>query len=259
MEPLFASDGLRLVGHLARPPTASRQSAPGVVICHSYPSTVEGGLISARSFPELAERIAKELGWFALVFCFRGCGDSEGDFSLGGWMHDVHAAVAFLRAQEKVSGACVVGFGTGGGLAICAAAADKTILGVGAIGAPADFDDWASHPRRLLQHSREVGIISDRSFPSAFDQWARELREVRPVNCVDKVRDRPLLVMHGSDDDDVPVFDGRVLADSHGAADLRIIEGGAHQLRLDPRAVAILLGWLDRQRDKPSPVEQPLA
>jgi fermentation-respiration switch protein FrsA (DUF1100 family) len=58
-----------------------------------------------------------------------------------------------------------------------------------------------------------------------------------------------LLVLHGSEDDAVPVFDARVLADAHGDADLRIIEGGPHQLRHDPRALAVLLGWLDRQRD----------
>jgi putative redox protein len=45
------------------------------------------------------------------------------------------------------------------------------------------------------------------------------------------------------------VFDARVLADAHGSADLRIIDGASHQLRHDPRSVAILLGWLDRQRN----------
>ena len=30
-------------------------------------------------------------------------------------------------------------------------------------------------------------------------------------------------------------------------AELRIIAGAGHQLRHDPRAVAVLLGWLDRQ------------
>ena len=63
---------------------------------------------------------------------------------------------------------------------------------------------------------------------------------------------RPLLVLHGSDDESVPVFDARVLADAHGAADLRIIDGAGHQLRHDPRAVAVLLGWLDRQRNRTS-------
>ena len=73
-------------------------------------------------------------------------------------------------------------------------------------------------------------------------------REVRAVAAIEALRTRPLLVMHGSDDESVPVFDARVLADEHGDADLRIIEGGGHQLRHDPRAIAVLLGWLDRQR-----------
>jgi uncharacterized protein len=46
----------------------------------------------------------------------------------------------------------------------------------------------------------------------------------------------------------VPVFDARVLADAHGSAELRLINGAGHRLRHDPRAVAVLLGWLDRQR-----------
>ena len=36
--------------------------------------------------------------------------------------------------------------------------------------------------------------------------------------------------------------------DAHPGADLRIVPGGAHHLRHDPRAIAVLLGWLDRQR-----------
>jgi hypothetical protein len=29
---------------------------------------------------------------------------------------------------------------------------------------------------------------------------------------------------------------------------MRIIAGAGHQLRDDPRAIAVLLGWLDRER-----------
>jgi putative redox protein len=43
-----------------------------------------------------------------------------------------------------------------------------------------------------------------------------------------------------------------VLADAHGHAELRIIDGAGHQLRYDPRAVAVLLGWLDLQRSQSS-------
>ena len=57
-----------------------------------------------------------------------------------------------------------------------------------------------------------------------------------------------MLVMHGEDDESVPVSDARRLADAHGSAELRVIHGAGHRLRHDPRAVAVLLGWLDRQK-----------
>jgi putative redox protein len=41
-----------------------------------------------------------------------------------------------------------------------------------------------------------------------------------------------------------------VLGDAHGEADLRFIAGAGHRLRHDPRAVAVLLGWLDRQKHR---------
>jgi putative redox protein len=44
------------------------------------------------------------------------------------------------------------------------------------------------------------------------------------------------------------VADSRMLAEAHGDAELRVIPGAGHRLRHDPRAIAILMGWLDRQR-----------
>ncbi len=248
MEKLFRSGDIQLAGHLARPRSAPGTPVPGLLICHGFPNLNQGGALSARSFPELAERIATEMGWMVLVFTFRGAGESEGNFSLEGWRDDLLAAAAYLRSVEGVHGVWVAGFGTGGSLALSAAAVDPEIRGVAAMGAPADFDDWGNHPRLLLQHARETGIISTPTFPGNFDAWAREIRGVRAVAEIRSVAPRPVLIMHGSEDDLVPVFDARVLADAHGSADLRIIDGGAHQLRHDPRAVAVLLGWLDRQR-----------
>jgi fermentation-respiration switch protein FrsA (DUF1100 family) len=249
VETLFESDGVPIAGHLARPRFPPGTTVPALVITHGMPHASGGGRLSAGTFPELAERIAGEMGWMALVINFRGCGDSSGDFSLRGWLDDLLAAARFLRGLDGVKGVWTSGFGTGGALSICAAAHDSGIRGVAAMGAPADFDDWASHPRRLLQHARDTGIIRQPTFPPQFEPWAREIREVRAIAAIDRVAPRPLLVLHGSEDDVVPVFDARVLADAHGDADLRIVEGAGHQLRHDPRAVSILLGWLDRQRN----------
>lgn len=220
------------------------------MLCHGFPSGKDGGRVSALSYPELADRIASEMGWTVLCFTFRGCGDSEGGFSLWGWLRDAVAAVAWLQAQDGVPAVWMAGFGTGGALATCAAAQEPSIRGVAAVGAPADFDDWAGHPRRLLEHANDVGIMGSTREPALFDAWSRELKEIRAVACAPRLAPRPMLVLHGSDDDAVPVFDARVLADAHGSADLRVIEGGGHQLRHDPRAVAVLLGWLDRQRNQ---------
>ena len=63
-----------------------------------------------------------------------------------------------------------------------------------------------------------------------------------------EVAPRPVLIVHGTDDESVPAFDARVVADAHGSAELRMLSGAGHALRHDPRAIAVLLGWLDRQR-----------
>lgn len=251
MEHRFPSGGNLLAAHLARPPMrADVTKVPAVVLAHGYPSDVTAAAVAASSLPELADRIAAEMGWLAMALAFRGCGDSGGSFSLGGWLDDLRAAVDHLQVTEQVRGVWLVGFGTGGALAICAAAADPDVRGVATLGAPADFDDWASHPKRLLEHAREVGMIAEPSFPPDLDDWSRELKELRAVAFAPQLAPRPLLVVHGSDDDLVPVFDARVLVDAHGAAELRIMNGAGHRLRHDPRAVAVLLGWLDRQRHR---------
>ena len=244
----FTVDGNELVGHLALPPGSDARRVPGVVICHGFPAGIGGGANAARTYPELADRLANEMGWAAMCFTYRGCGTSEGDFSLGGWLRDTLAAFDELHRHPRVDAVWAAGFGTGGALCICAAAADERVAGVAALGSPADFDDWANHPRRLLDHAREQAAITSSSFPPSIDQWSRELREIRAVASAAKVAPRPLLLVHGSEDESVPVFDARVTSDAHGSADLRIIQGAGHQLRHDPRAIAVLLGWLDRQR-----------
>jgi uncharacterized protein len=244
----FEAEGLRLTGHLARPVGGPQSGLPAVVIAPGYPSGPDLGATAATTHPDLAERIANEMGWVALSINFRGSGGSEGDFSLTGWLTDLLAAVDHLLGAERVNGVWLAGFGTGGALSICAGARDLRVRGVAALAAPADFDDWARHPRRLLLHSRSVGIIKSSGFPASFDEWSNGLRLLRGQVAVTDLAPRALLVMHGSDDAMVPVQDARTLAEAHGTADLRIIRGAGHNLRQDPRAMAVLLGWLDRQR-----------
>ncbi|MBV9256131.1 MAG: alpha/beta fold hydrolase, partial [Actinobacteria bacterium] len=228
------SGGLKLRGHLARPPdsAATEVGRLGLVLCHGFPSGPRGALTSAETYPELANKLASEAGWVVLSFNFRGTGESEGDFSLGGWLADLRAAIDHLLVVEGVAGVWLAGFSAGGALAICAAGEDERIGGVAALCAPGDFDDWAADPRRFLTYAREVGVVRSKEFPPDFDAWARELRETRPVSLAGKIPPRPLLLVHGTEDDVVPVSEARALADAaRGQAELRTITGAGHRLR----------------------------
>ena len=248
MERRFEVDRNALAAHLACPPRLSSPAQPGVVIAHGFPAEAGGGINSTRSFPDLADAIAAEHGWAALTYSSRGVAGSGGSFSLQGWLRDLQGAVAELRQALPVAGVWIIGFGTGGALAIAAAAADPEIRGVAAVAAPADFQDWARSPRKLLVVARDMGIISDDGSPGSFKEWAAELGRLSAVGSAAKLAPRELMLVHGSNDEVVPLFDARAVADSHGSADLRVVYGGAHHLRHDPRAIAILLGWLERQR-----------
>ncbi len=248
----FVSDGLTLARYLAFPAgraAAPAAGVPGVVLCHGFPVGPLDARQSAGTFPELVDRIANEMGWAAMTFTFRGCGHSEGDFALGGWLSDLRAAVEHLVAEAHPSGVWLVGTGAGGSLAIVVAADDPRVKGVAALAAHADFDDWSAQPRRFLDHAREIGAVRTPGFPANTEQWARDLRTVHPITAATRFAPRPLLLVHGDDDESVPPTDARLLAEAHGAAELRLIGGAGHRLRHDPRVVAILLGWLDRQRN----------
>lgn len=242
----FTSEGLQLVGRLARPDRIPSKGVPGLVICHGFPTRSNGPTDPGRSYYELAERVAEDLGWMALAFTYRGCGESEGDFSLRGWVNDINAAVDHLDGRDDVDGVWVAGFGTGGALAIVVAAENERVRGVAAASPPADFNDWVNAPDGLMEYARHVGAISHPEFPEDKAAWTAELSEISASSAAAAISDRALLVMHGAEDDVVSVFDSRVIADAHGAADLRVIAGGGHRLRFDPRAIAVFLGWLDR-------------
>ena len=250
-EVTISSGAVDLAGWLAVPsvdvPIIDGSLRPALVICHGFPHVTDGGAFANATLPNLADRLAASLGWIVLSFSFRGCAGSGGNFSLAGWLDDIGAALEFLAAEPAVAGLWVAGFGTGGALAVCAAARDVRVTGVATLAAPADFTDWANHPRRLLEFARQVGVVRNRRFPSSLDSWSDELAAVKAVNCAEAISDRELLVIHGSEDHAVPLFDARVIADAHGSAELRIISGAGHDLRVDPRAIATLIGWMDNQ------------
>jgi uncharacterized protein len=238
-------EGARLEHHLARPPGSVRgRTRCGLVIAHGMPIGSGAAANAAVTFPELADRVARDTGWLALSFTFRGAGRSPGSFSPGGWLRDLAEAVALLR--EETPSVFIAGFGLGGALALRVAANDADVGGVAALGAPADLAAGADDPESLAACAADSGY---RRAADAVDrhEWAADLRAIDPTGAAAAVPPRPLLLVHGSIDALVPLIDARVLSDAaEGQAELRVVAMAPHRLRHDPRAVALLLGWLQR-------------
>lgn len=249
MDSTFHSAGYTLSCHIklpSHPEPGLTDETPGMILCHGFPIGPLDARRSAGTFPQLVDRIAIEIGMPSMTFNFRGTGESTGDFSLQGWIDDLRAAISHLSREAGVSRVVLVGTNTGGSIAICVGADDPRVSAAALLSPRADFDDWADHPRRFLDHAREIGAVRTPGFPRSMDDWSRAFRRFRPVAAAQRFAPRPLLVMHGEDDESVPTSDARQLAAAHGAAELSLLAGAGHRLRHDPRAVAILLGWLER-------------
>ncbi len=231
---------------------------PALLICHEFPPFKGGSTDVGRTYPTLADRLAEESGWRVVTATLRGLGGSEGDFSADGWLEDLRFLLEQTRGNpgpDADDGGAdgepvhLVGFGFGGALALRLAAENPRVAGVACLGSPADLSAWVLDPSVAVARSRASGIIHRRSFPRDPAAWAAEIIALEPLVAAGALRGRPLLLVHGADDTEVPTSAAYALADAaSGPVDLRIVPGAGRWLRADPRAVATLIGWLERRR-----------
>lgn len=228
--------------------SASSPGAPvrgHVVLCHDLPRPKGSAADVALTFPALADRLTRETGWRVVTAALRGAGQSSGDFSALGWLEDLTDLVEneVPVADPRV----VVGFGFGGVLALHLAAGDERVAAVACLGTPADLGPLVREPDELLAHCRRAGVVTTPGFPASVDGWAKELSVLHPAEDATALVGRPLLVVHGSDDPDVPLSAARELAEAAtGPSELHAVYGAGHWLWADPRVIAVLGGWLER-------------
>ena len=142
----------------------------------------------------------------------------------------------------------LAGFGFGGVLVLRMAAIDPEIGGVAVLATPTDLGEWVDDPSLLADAAYEAGILPGGGPATDVESWAADLRALDPLGSARTIPPRPLLIVHGSADDEVPLVDARALHDAaEGEGDLRVIPMAGHSLRHDPRAIALLLGWLERR------------
>jgi len=204
------SGGLRLAGHLYRPPDARPGDVtPGIVMCGPVSSVKE------QTLPHYAERFA-DAGYTVLTFDPRGFGESDGEprFHYDPWLvvGDYVDACAWLMGRDDVDArrTAAVGVCMGGGYALATAARERRLAACASVAGGYDIggtfqrmlgaDGLAAYLRRvneLRDRERVTGEVQyvptiatglDDETPvaimpvqEAYDYYARTSREEAPT------------------------------------------------------------------------------
>ena len=245
---VWKSENLKIFGEKYLP-EGSPAPFPSLVICHGIPGKTKGS--DDLGYPALAERFCRE-GFLVVIFNFRGTGASEGNFDILGWARDLESGLDYLNRRSEVDRQRVylMGFSGGAAVSIYVAAHRKEIGGVVSLASPAEFADLLTGRglTDFLAQAREVGIIRDSLFPFSVPEWKQTFETVKPVQWINQIPPRPLLLIQGSADEVVdPIHAHRLYEKVKGQAELYWIEGAGHRLRLEERAMNKALEWLKKQ------------
>jgi len=196
-----------------------RVPAHAVIVCHGFDKR---GFHGVELFRDMAEAACLRGGFASLVFDFRGCGQSTGEFGYG-WdeQGDLEAAVQFLLGRPEVrqeDGVFVVGHSLGGAVALYVAERDKRVKGVALWAVP---HDHAYNIRRFVIRSRgKLGWFSfllasylDAVVPVyrlvslrvwGFNLRPRDVRQrlmkLKEADVLKRLEHLPVLIVNGSKD-----------------------------------------------------------
>lgn len=209
-------------------PTSAAKAA--LIVCHGFRGGKENG---GQIFP-FAEAL-NELGILVVAFDFSGCGESSGDFSqvtLSRQINDLKGISAFVQENYGLK-QIALGRSFGGSTVIaaasCLAAVSRYILW------SAPFDLVASFALILGQDYKrliagESVIIEDESGTFKLEpDLVQDMPKHDMLGSLQSLAGRPTLIVHGEDDEVVPVDNAREIAARLPEAVLHIVPGADHR------------------------------
>ncbi len=213
-----AADGLTLQGWFV---PAEQADAPAIVYAPATSHDQRSGLSLLPVF--------HEAGYHVLLFSYRGHAHSEGrigQFTYGdAESSDVDAAVKFLHEAKGVSRIAVIGHSVGAVSAILSAARNPL---VGAVVAVAPFNCV----NEVWQTNRPSVVPA---FIMNWTMWVVEKTrgfdrdEICPLEVVEQIAPRPLLVIHGTEDQRITEEQvRRLFAAAEQPKSLWLVEGATH-------------------------------
>lgn len=197
-------------------------------------------------YPGLARQIAETYGVAAMWVNLRGVRTSPGDFSIDGWVRDLSASVDAARAAAPGLPLVLLGSSAGGWVSLRVAAEHPGVDAVATLAGVATWDDLIASAPEAIAYLRNAGLIKDPAFPPDTAAWIDAFR-TPATDAVGKLAPRPLLLVHGDADPEVPPHHAESLFEAAGEPkEIVRLPGAGHQLRREPRAIEVFGEWLAR-------------
>jgi len=241
-------DGIRLNAALEMPADyRPGQRCPLVVVIHGFTGHIEEPHILAVSHAMNA------IGFATLRADMYGHGHSDGEFrkhTLYKWLNNSLTVIDYARAQDFATDIFLCGHSQGGLLVMLAAALKHDVVrGLIAL-SPACMIPEIARRGELLGETFDPDHI-----PEVLHGWngleldgnyARVAQTIRVEEAIDRYRG-PALVVHGDEDEAVPVEYGIRAAEAYAQGELALIPGDDHcyDRHLD-QVVAAVQDWLRR-------------
>ncbi|MGC8604697.1 MAG: alpha/beta hydrolase family protein [Desulfomonilaceae bacterium] len=240
------SDSITLRGKIFFPVQKPDMLYPTVVICHGIPGSGAPRPSDDPGYEGMAQDFTS-LGFASVIFNFRGCGDSGGDFDIMGWTRDLRAILDKISNTPFIDPTRIflVGFSGGGAAAIYVSADNPNIYGLAVVGTPSNFEIFRKDVSSIIRDFRQSGIIRSPAFPADTQKWMDGFSEIQPSKWISYFKGKTILIIHGASDELIPVEQAHELY-SHapsGITRLEIIPDGVHRLRLDQRCINFLKTW----------------
>lgn len=232
------SEGYQLLGTLYTPPKDGKK--PAALVLHGLPGFEKNYDIAMA---------LRDRGCFALIFHYRGCWGSKGRYSFLGIPDDVRAALTALLRRQDVDPerVWVVGHSMGGFAALASSALDQRIKATISIAAPGDFKTMPPPDETRL--TGVVKFLSGVTVKGVVRQWRALGEKYNPVDLVDEISPRPILVIQGEQDAVVPAVQAQeIYRHAKQPKELYMIKGADHVFTKNRRElVEKVCGWAEQK------------
>ena len=217
--------GEKLVGLLYTP---SESYTKGIVLAHCFTCTKHIGIIRKTS-----ETLAKE-GFLVLRFDIAGNGESEGKFEEATYskeMEDLDSAISFLASKGVIT-VGVIGHSMGAAVSILHSAKDERVKSLCVLGSPAETTIIKElFPKEKQEEIEKKGKATITMFAKDFVITKEFIDDAKRHSIQQALKQfkRPFCIIHGDNDDVVPVENAKKLFEyASEPKHLHIVKGADH-------------------------------